>query len=1702
MYLGQIKMQCLSLALLTIFLLSCCGRSHKEDPTLQRKREMLLKAEYWRVKSLKEPCLLGRDAKPGITPQNHPYGAYSMQHSYTSGKIKLSCKVHGSESCDVDTFKRKKEDLRQSVGAINKLQNSTAWNTRHQYRNNTLQNRSIAKKNSKHKTSTRRAIKVLSQATRRGRHPRDAEFNGSKWMLTNFSIPVIPQKGSIEGSLYFSGVRSQMVLSPDAELRIPREWFTVEVWVKPDGGQNNPAVISSMFDNCSHVISDRGWSLGIRLADGNAKKGARFYFSLRTDRAHNATIVMSPHRYKPNMWTHVAASYDGHTILLYINGIQVSKVHGQMGSLHSPFISSCRCLMLGGDNSENGNFFRGHLSSFHLWPEPRSQNQLRAEALSKISYREWEKGPLNSILPENIWAPYKDGGLTEVRKDVIPEMDLMSPFLLPPCGRTSCDLPDVSSGYSRPGIKWEREVHYRVVNIFENDGSRPLVSTEQISRQHQALTEAYSAHGIHWKLNVHQIHNSTLRNRVVLPGCEPGRVGNDLCDPECRHPLTGYDGGDCKSFRPCSPRKKGDGVCHLECNTARDDYDDGDCCPQEAGASSKTCFDPEAKGRAYMSVKELRDALQLNGTVFLNVYFAGSAGEELAGAATWPWDKEALTHQGGILLNPAYYGMPGHTNTMIHEVGHALGLYHVFKGVSERESCDDPCSEIEPSMETGDLCADTAPTPKNKLCRDPDPMNDTCGTMSYTGTPYNNYMSYTDDDCANSFTPNQVARMHCYLDLKYQGWARSLKPSTIPLPPLITQQTMDSLTIHWLPPLSGELYEREPGSVCGSCAADGSFLQYAYQASSNRLCGYSGYWAPEEAVGPPDVDRPCEPSLQAWSPELHLFHTNVIVPCPETEGCMLQLNFQKPVLPQSIIIWITFLSHNLSNSLSDIEVLLEHGETIHLGPMEVFCDMPLTVRLTTEHKVSGIRIFTFDELMEIDAALLVSMPHSPHCTSCKPVRYRVYRDPPFSKECHGKWTQNHRFFTDRDVTPGQTYQYQVQVAAGVFMGEPSPPLIHVHGAPFCGDGKVNKERVEECDDGALHDGDGCSQKCLREPNYICHGEPSLCYLQNEDYTTESRDNSMELSANYAAQPLKGYIEQWASKAFASHQDANKCPVSAVTQEPARKSCYPFVLPSFINNLLAWFPCAGIGSLPQEEHVWLKVSFDKPSLADSFLVYLAADGAILGSSQKSMVTAHLTDIKGQNHTLGTHILSCQKNPLVLNGLNGPEGPMHIAVSLTLLFSTTLVGISGIAMRVPASGGHSCTGINWLKAGHRCSSCPPLNIPHGSAHCSLDVDGDTRCSVMCDEGYAVLAASKRGSSFMQSAVLKCSAGHWNQSVTCELVDCGQPLPSLVFHASFSCPEGTELGKSCSIQCLPPAKFQGMNEMVTCLWDGLWSLPEGYCKLECDAPTGITHAKLLTPRCLLGNHDVGSVCRYRCKPGYYVAETSERRTRRKFLKIQCLQTGLWAMSRCVPVMCSPLPPILHGMYNCTRGLEVDSKCTLYCGSHTATTVCSKDGTWTEKLSLCQGLHGTCNPPPEINGIHYTCNDGHNIGTVCTPLCVYPPSDPVVLAENITAETMEHWMIPTKVQGIVCTGTLKWHPDPRTLHCILSCEPFLADGWCDTINNRAYCQYDGGDCCASTLSSHKGQVVPFASECEDDECTCRDPDAEENRPQRRDLH
>ena len=56
-----------------------------------------------------------------------------------------------------------------------------------------------------------------------------------------------------------------------------------------------------------------------------------------------------------------------------------------------------------------------------------------------------------------------------------------------------------------------------------------------------------------------------------------------------------------------------------------------------------------------------------------------------------------------------------------------------------------------------------------------------------------------------------------------------------------------------------------------------------------------------------------------------------------------------------------------------------------------------------------------------------------------------------------------------------------------------------------------------------------------------------------------------------------------------------------------------------------------------------------------------------------------------------------------------------------------------------------------------------------------------------------------------------------------------------------------------------------------------------------------------------------------------------------------------------------------------------------------------------------------------------------------------------------------------------LKWHPSIiNDLRCEPKCyESGIGDGFCDCVNNRSHCGFDGGDCCGETVTFMPGFPV-----------------------------
>jgi hypothetical protein len=144
-----------------------------------------------------------------------------------------------------------------------------------------------------------------------------------------------------------------------------------------------------------------------------------------------------------------------------------------------------------------------------------------------------------------------------------------------------------------------------------------------------------------------------------------------------------------------------------------------------------------------------KQALGYDSSKYLNIYVNSASG--YLGYSYLPQDNAGGTLDGVVVLYEAVGGRDnGFSNydqgrTLVHEVGHYLGLLHTFEG--------DGCYE---GYNAGDLIADThSENVDHYGCS----QTYTCSTPD----DIHNYMNYTDDVCMHEFTREQANRMVCSL---------------------------------------------------------------------------------------------------------------------------------------------------------------------------------------------------------------------------------------------------------------------------------------------------------------------------------------------------------------------------------------------------------------------------------------------------------------------------------------------------------------------------------------------------------------------------------------------------------------------------------------------------------------------------------------------------------------------------------------------------------------------------------------------------------------------------------------------------------------------------------------------------------------------------------------------------------------------------
>lgn len=109
-----------------------------------------------------------------------------------------------------------------------------------------LKTRSTSKDNPPLGRRVRRsAVKFTTEVNKyweEGREDFSKEANDKSAKFWRSRIQNVPPNWMM--ALYFSGQRERLQSNPAERVELPRSSFTLELWVKPEGGQNNPAIIA------------------------------------------------------------------------------------------------------------------------------------------------------------------------------------------------------------------------------------------------------------------------------------------------------------------------------------------------------------------------------------------------------------------------------------------------------------------------------------------------------------------------------------------------------------------------------------------------------------------------------------------------------------------------------------------------------------------------------------------------------------------------------------------------------------------------------------------------------------------------------------------------------------------------------------------------------------------------------------------------------------------------------------------------------------------------------------------------------------------------------------------------------------------------------------------------------------------------------------------------------------------------------------------------------------------------------------------------------------------------------------------------------------------------------------------------------------------------------------------------------------------
>jgi len=189
---------------------------------------------------------------------------------------------------------------------------------------------------------------------------------------------------------------------------------------------------------------------------------------------------------------------------------------------------------------------------------------------------------------------------------------------------------------------------------------------------------------------------------------------------------------------------------------------------------------------------QLKNLIRWNPQEYINIWLVSSIeGGGIAGYAYLPFSHGG-PEDGIVMLGSIMPTLGGGHSTLVHEMGHYLGLYHTFEGGCVNSDC----------ALDGDQVCDTPPDGTTAPPGDCSAIINSCTTDSQSGFPTDqndlnwNYVDYGNQPCRNGYTQGQADRMAFFIENVRQSLLNSPACQDPCLSPIAANFSASAMTVN------------------------------------------------------------------------------------------------------------------------------------------------------------------------------------------------------------------------------------------------------------------------------------------------------------------------------------------------------------------------------------------------------------------------------------------------------------------------------------------------------------------------------------------------------------------------------------------------------------------------------------------------------------------------------------------------------------------------------------------------------------------------------------------------------------------------------------------------------------------------------------------------------------------------------------------